>query len=114
MTSPETPGSSTSPFYELITRPTIALPVPSTNASKQLTTRPGVLCGFALASTGGAAAACRLWDGDGNTGTLIASIDCAANAGEAVGPGVDGPHFKVGLYLEVVTGSIEGGVWVKI
>ena len=94
--------------------PTIAIPFAASASSKALTTRDGILAGFTFISTGGAAAACRIWDGSSNNGTMLASLEMALNAGEVAGPGVDGPLFEVGLYLEVVTGSVEGVVWVKI
>lgn len=114
MTSPELPGSSSSPWYEIAGRPTRNIPVGPAAASKLLTSREGILCGFAIGATAGAAATGRLWDGDANTGELMASIDIPSGQCIVVGPGVDGPHFRIGLFLEVLTGSFEGGVWVKI
>ena len=114
MTSPEIPGSSTSPFYEIARRPTRNIGLPPATGSKGLTTREGILCGYQIAATAGAAATCRLWDGDANSGELMASLAIPSGGSVGVGPGIDGPYFRIGLYLEVLTGSVEGGVWVKI
>lgn len=112
---PSGPSSVDRGYYErLKAEPTICLPFPLSGSSRLLVTRPGILAGFSIVSGGAAAAACRLWDGDANTGQLLASIEMAINAGETSGPGVDGPLFKIGLYLEVVAGTLEGGIWVKI
>jgi hypothetical protein len=65
-------------------------------------------------TTGTAGAEIRLWDGSTNAGTLVAVI--SLNAGESTRDDITEHHltFRTGLYLEVVSGAIEGSVSVLV
>lgn len=73
----------------------------------------GSLVGWALHNTGVAPAQVNLRDGNDAGGTLIAPI--TLNPGESTrdswGPG--GIAFTSGLFVELVTGTFEGAVFLK-
>jgi hypothetical protein len=93
--------------------PARPLPVKAGQASGQLIGPRAIVYGWNFTETTGAAAAkVRLWSGASSTGTLLLSLGLAAGASASqwtTGPGVlaDG-----GVYLEVVSGSVEGAVFV--
>lgn len=81
--------------------------------STQLDGRGGVITYWAFReTTGNATATCRLWDGSGNGGALIAPITLAANESIREFPGHHALPYHSGLFLEVLSGSIEGQVTV--
>lgn len=73
------------------------------------------LCGWALTeTTGTATAALRLRDGNSATSKVIARINLAAN--ESVRDYFDAHHLEVVtgmIFLEWLSGSIEGTLWVR-
>ena len=95
--------------------PVRALPVKAGQASGLLIGPRAVVYGYNLTeATGAAAAQVRLWNGGSNTGSLLLSIKLASGTSATqwtTGPGVlaDG-----GVYLEVVTGSVEGAVYAHL
>lgn len=112
---PSGPSSSADSVYGyLLTRPTIALPVLTLAATKQLLTMPCIVAGWAIIEQAGAAAVWDLYDGDDNTGQLVGSLGFAAGGMSVVGPGPDGPYCKIGLTLARISGTLRGAIWVKI
>jgi hypothetical protein len=73
-----------------------------------------VLMGWTIAeSTGTASAKIRLWDGLGGegTGSYLGTITLGENESNREWFGKDGPELKgKGIYVEVVSGKIEGVV----
>lgn len=69
--------------------------------------------GFSLREAAGSpgAAVVRVWDNTAASGTMIAAANIAASGGAHHAPG-DGIRANIGLYLEVVSGTIEGSVWI--
>lgn len=93
--------------------PARPLPIKAGQGSGQLIGPRAIVYGWNFTeSTGAAVAAVRLWSGSSNLGTMLASIKLASGGTASqwtTGPGVlaDG-----GVYLEVVSGSVEGAVFV--
>ena len=74
-------------------------------------TGKGVYIGFSFRETSGSATATiRVYDGTTAAGTLLDTIQLTAaeSAREWYGP--QGIRFTSGLYVDVVTGDIEGSV----
>lgn len=98
----------------LQSRPTIAIPVLSTDGSRQLTSRPCILAGIGVRETSGAAAASfDLYDGSGTGGVRAASIGLVANGGVYSGISPEGPACFRGLWLQQGAGAWTGTVYVK-
>ena len=93
-------------------RPT-TLNLPS--ASKQLVNTSGCLTVHATRETTGTTAAVyRFWDGSKAQGTLILPV--ALSPGESTRDDFRDHHitFRVGLYYELVSGTLEGSVSVLV
>lgn len=83
--------------------------VTASGASARVATSPTRLMGFMLCeSTGAAPAKVRLWDGADTSGELVGAVSLVAggNAREFFGP--QGVGLSQGLFVEVVTGAVEG------
>lgn len=74
---------------------------------------PQALLGWSLAeSTGSAAAKVRIYDGTGTSGRLMAVIALVSGASSHVYMAQGGLElFNGALYLQVVSGSVEGSVY---
>lgn len=72
----------------------------------------GIYGGYSLRETAGAAATVRLWDNaSAASGTIVATIALVANASrDFIAP--QGVRFANGLFAEVVTGTVEGSVYL--
>lgn len=81
-----------------------------TGASVLLATGPGTLAGWSFRETAAAVAAWRLRDGTTVSGEVLA-VGSLPSAGSDTRQDVD-VHFSTGLFFEVVSGTIEGAVWV--
>lgn len=73
-------------------------------------TGPGSLSGWSLRETAGAVASWRLRNGTTVAGPIVAVGAFVANGSDTVT--YYDAHFDVGLYLEVVAGTIEGAILV--
>lgn len=87
------------------------LGIPATAASTGLVGFGVQFHGWSFRETAGAAASCRVRDGRDATGAILATIGLAANASDHEWLGDAGVTADVGLYLEVVSGSVEGAVY---
>lgn len=88
-------------------------PIPTTTAGYLLVAGASLLAGWSfIETTGGAPAELALYDGAGTNGALIADIALAA--GESTRDLIPAPGLAVhtSLYLDVVSGSIRGAVWL--
>lgn len=76
-------------------------------------TGPCTLRGWSLREDAGTAAVAtvRIWDGTSATGTVLAAIELAANASTSQAI-PDGLRAALGVFVEVVAGSVEGSVWI--
>lgn len=75
------------------------------------TTARGEFRGYTVRETAGAAATVRIHDGASATGVLLATIALTANQSQTVLDGA-GVYFDGGVFVEVVTGTVEGSVFV--
>lgn len=72
------------------------------------------LHGWVIAeSTGAAPARCRIHDGRDATGPVMAPVSVAAGGTSPVWFGDTGMAAEIGLYLEVVSGSVEATLYIK-
>lgn len=82
-----------------------------TFAAGSLAGGAGFYAGFSLRETAGAAAVVRLWDNTSAAGKLIATIALPASSSKdfSVPAGV---AFATGLFAEIVSGTVEGSVYI--
>ena len=96
----------------------MAWPVPAQpenvpTASASLISGRVLVFGYAVAeTTGSATAALRLRDGTASSGTRILPIHLAANESVRDWFGPNGIVYQQGIYVEVVSGAIEGSIWI--
>ena len=75
----------------------------------------GVLCGWSLHETTGAATALvQLWDGNGVGGVLLATVELAAGGTDNHTTGPHGLQVRQGVTPVVVSGSAAGSVWLLL
>ena len=73
----------------------------------------GRLSGWSIRETAGAVAAIRFHDGTDATGEIIGVVGFAANASDQ-GPNMDeGIRFSTGVFMERVSGTFEGVVYIR-
>jgi len=94
--------------------PAQLFPFAATGSDGQLALGSFVLRGWSIIeSTGSAAAIANLLDGQDATGPLIAGIQLAqATSSTVVIPG-SGVLIRTGVYLDVVSGSVRGTLWMN-
>jgi len=73
--------------------------------------------GLTIHATGAAPAKVRVWDNTTNSGTLLDVADLTASgfgsfATHSVGEDGVGVLVKIGIYVEFVSGTAEGSVYV--
>jgi hypothetical protein len=89
--------------------------VPSTpiSASGVIATNAKMLTGWALAETSGtASAAVYIYDGSNASGSLLAPVNLAAfESTRDILPAPGLPITSGQLYVQVVSGTIQGAVW---
>lgn len=86
---------------------------PATTTGTILISGRGVLTGWALKETTGAAVATlNIWDGTDNRGLLLAPVNLAANESTRDWFSDWGIAFSRGLFVEVLSGSVSGALWV--
>lgn len=93
--------------------PARTISIAETATDAQLVGGAVVVLGWSwIEATGSAAAEVDLYDGTGTNGSLIVPI--ALNQGESTRDWLAGPalHARGGLYMDVVSGSVRGAVWV--
>ena len=89
-----------------------ATTTPITGTSQLLSTSPGRLAGWSIRETSGTASAVvRLRDGVDASGGLLATISLAAAESARDWFMPTGIGFANGLYIEIVTGAVEGVCW---
>lgn len=93
----------------------IAVPFASRSSSLLIASGYGNLSGWSIWESAGtpAAAQVRFRDGTSTAGTIIGGVKLVASATDA-GPNMDeGIRFVTGCYMEVVSGSVEGVVYIR-
>jgi hypothetical protein len=68
--------------------------------------------GFSFRETAGSTATIRVYDALTATGTLLDSIQLAANESAREFYGPDGIKCSTGVYVDIVSGTVEGSVRV--
>lgn len=90
--------------------PTV-LTVPAPGVSGVLDGSGGRLVFYAFRETSGVSSAVvRLWDGSSNQGNLLLPVSLNPNESIREIPGLHSLPYQVGLFLEVVSGQVEGQV----
>lgn len=88
------------------------IPITTTTASKQVATGLWVIVGWSFEETTNVAGASfALYDGQDATGTLVAPITLLTNESVRDLVGAEGLACSRGIYLSMVSGSIQGSVW---
>lgn len=115
-----TPGSPTpwtdndqALWEKLKLRPTKVISIVGLAAAKQLLGGACILIGFALRETSQAAAQVDLFDGADASGVLVAALAVVANGNASGGVGTDGTLLRSGLFFNRISGTWQGGIWVK-
>lgn len=81
-------------------------------ASGVLYASAGTLTGYSIRETAGAPAVVRVHDGRDASGDLLVTIGLAADESATVVLPHQGVGFALGLYVEIVSGAVEGTVYV--
>lgn len=63
-------------------------------------------------TSGASTATFRLWDGSNNGGAMVAPFTLQPNESVREFPGFHSLPYRVGLFLEILSGTIEGQVTV--
>jgi hypothetical protein len=91
-----------------------AVPLPAVFASGQVYGRPCNFHGVGLKeSTGAASVTFNLRDGSSSAGSLVLPYTLTAGQSVREWLGTDGVTFEGGLFLEVVSGSAVGSVFLS-
>lgn len=77
----------------------------------QLVTGHGSFRGVVVRETAGSTAGIRIYDGTSASGVLLADVVLAANASDSVDLPT-GRAYRVGLFLDVVSGTVAGTFFV--
>lgn len=91
----------------------MAVKVVPFTGSGAIVDRAGVYFGFAVRETGAASASFNIYAGTDNTGVLLDPVRLNANetSGDFYGP--QGLEAPIGIYVELVSGTIVGSVRVE-
>ena len=86
---------------------------PTPFAAGVLVSHAGYYVGYSLRETAGAVATVRLWNNaSAASGTLVATIALVASASRDFAVPDDGVWFDLGLFVEVVAGTVEGAIYL--
>jgi hypothetical protein len=83
---------------------------PLTGQTQRMTFAPGRILGFAVLATDPSGAVLRIRDGEGGTSLVPLSLAAGESAREWWGPA--GVATTAGVYVELVSGSVEGTIFV--
>lgn len=72
---------------------------------------PGTFAGIVVRETGASTAEVRVYDGTDNTGTLLDAVKLTS--GQVVAGHGIAVAFVTGLYVDVVSGTVAGTVFVR-
>ncbi len=109
-----TPASITVDLDVPANRPSQPVAVPTTTANVQVTNRNSIMTGWSFReTTGNAGAVLRIVDGHDANGQLVAAVGLSAGTAQVVSVAPGGLSISVGVYIDVVSGSIEGAIWTR-
>lgn len=80
--------------------------------SGQVFTGRCIFRGLSVRETAGATAAVRLYDNTSAAGTIVAPVSLPANGSFSIAAPDGGVQAGIGLFWSVVSGTVEGSVWV--
>lgn len=87
--------------------------VPATAADAQIVSTEVRLCGWSFRETAAAVATFNLVSGDSANGRVGAVINLAAAGNSNEWMGDYGVRFEGGIFLDRLTGTVEGVVWLR-
>lgn len=94
--------------------PVQSITIPVTTTGNAPLSGDSLLCGWSFAETTGTAGATLvLWDGSDTTGQQIAFVNLAAGETTRDTLPFPGIYCTRGLFVQVVTGSVQGVVWTR-
>lgn len=89
-----------------------AFPLSSLTSGSQPVAGDTLVTGWALYETTGAdLASCNIIDGNDANGTIVARVNLLAGQSVRDMTGILGLLFTVGVYVQVLSGSIAGTIW---
>lgn len=89
--------------------------IPTTTADRLLLGTMAAVRGWNFAeTTAGALAKVRLWDGSNDEGNKLATIEIPSGQSKEFWLPGGGLAAYVGVFLEVVSGSVEGTLWYSV
>lgn len=99
---------------ELSDQPCLAIPIPTITADTTLSSRPGLLVGWSLRETTGAATAVAEFIGAaGATAPVVGEQQLASGASGSFMVAPDGGYCPAGLSIHVVSGSVRGVAYYR-
>ena len=108
------PGTITVDLDVPANRPARPVVYSTGNAGKLIYSRQATVTGWSFRETSGTVGAVlRIVDGQDNTGTLIAALSLSGGQAAAVSLAPGGLAALSGVYIDVVSGTVEGAVWVR-
>lgn len=109
-----TPASITVDLDVPANRPSKPVGFATATAGSSLLKRNATLTGWSFReTTGSAGAIVRLLDGNNASAQLVAALSLSAGQALALSLAPGGLAITTGLYVDVVSGSVEGAVWVR-
>ena len=100
-------------YEDLQDRPTRAVPLVGISADKLITNQPCILVGWSVRDAGAAASLFDLYDGQDETGSIVAGGAYASGGESRSDLGGEGVWCERGLWLDVESGTLQGAVWIK-
>jgi hypothetical protein len=91
--------------------PTEVVALPAVDG--QVVTGSSVLYGVVITDEAAGALQAHLHDGTDNTGDHVAALAAAANGSATAWYGPNGIHCPGGIYLDVVSGTVSGSVFIR-
>jgi len=99
-------------IQEFIAPAAMALPVVQASAAGPLDAPGRRLLGYSLReATSQAPAVVELLDGGDQNGSPIAEVSLAAGQSQTVWLAPGGVRYRSGLYLSVLSGTVQGSIW---
>ena len=90
----------------------VARAVALTGSDQIVRATAAIFRGLTVHETAGSTAVVRVYDNaSGASGTVLAAVSLGANESETIALTV-GLYVDAGLFVDVVSGAVEGSVWV--
>lgn len=100
---------------QLLERPVLPIPIPTTTADKALCNRVCLFCGWSLRETTGAATATVEFEASASTtGPQVGEQQLASGGTGSQFLGTEGVLCEAGLLLHVISGSVTGVAYARV